>query len=177
MSRAVVAGVAGAITAAVAQFLAAMISGGGHAWTEPFSFSAAMWIMFPPMFIRVQQHRSGSRRLVWLDWFALFVAVLLDGLLVVATRGDGLSGTGTELFLRVLWMDPVLVVLWIAIWLSWQIIALYLCLAGLSGDDGSRSRVRADLMPIWVAGGLACGFVLACFAIFRWYIFVSSAGG
>ena len=138
MSRAMVAGVAGATTAAVTQFLAAMISGGGHAWVEPFFFSAAMWVMFPLIFIRVQQHRAGSDKLAALDWLVLVLAILLDALLVVATvRRDEpllpMFGTGTELFVRVFLMDPFLVALWIALWLSWQIAALFLCIRGLRG--------------------------------------------
>ena len=103
MSREVVAGVAGVITAAVAQFLAAMISGAGHAWVEPFFFSPAMWVMFPLMFIRVQQHRAGSHGLPALDWLVLLLAIVLDVLLVMTTieREEPLLpmfGTGTERF-------------------------------------------------------------------------------
>jgi hypothetical protein len=138
MSRAVVAGIAGVITAAAAQFLAAMISGGGHAWVEPFFFSAAMWVMFPLMFIRVQQHRAGSDKLAPLDWLVMLLAIALDILLVMTTieRDEPLLpmfGTGTERFVRVLRTDPVLPALWIALWLSWQIAALVLCIRARGG--------------------------------------------
>ena len=138
MSRAVVAGVAGVITAGAAQFLAAVISGAGHAWGEPFFFSAAMWVMFPLMFIRVQQHRAGSDELAPLDWLVMLLAIALDVLLVIATieREEPLLpmfGTGTERFVQVFLMDPVLLALWIALWLSWQIAALFLCIRGRGG--------------------------------------------
>lgn len=132
MSRTEAAGIAGLITAAAAHFLAAMISGAGHAWVEPFFFSAAMWVAFPLILIRLQLYRAGSDRLALLDWPVLILAILLDIWLVAATTaGDPMFGTGTEHFVRVFWMDPPLVSLWIALWLSWQIAALYLCLRRL----------------------------------------------
>jgi len=138
MSREVVAVVAGVITAVVAQFLAFMISGAGHAWVEPFFFSPAMWVTFPLMFIRVQQHRAGSDELALLDWLVMLLAIALDLLLVITTieTEDPLLpmfGTGTERFVQVFLMEPVLVALWIALWLSWQIAALFLCIRGRGG--------------------------------------------
>src|ERR1044072_8335458 len=120
MSRAEVAAIAGVITAVATQFLAVMISGGGHAWVEPFFFSVAMWVMFPLMFIRVEQHRTGSDMLPALDWLVLLLAIVLDALLVSATieRDEPwlpMFGTGTERFVQVFRMDPVLPALWIAL--------------------------------------------------------------
>lgn len=110
MFGAVVAGTAGLLMAAAAHFLGLMVSGGGHAWTEPFFFSVAMWLAFPWMFIRIHEHRAGSDEFAWLDWLVLFCGLLLDAWLVVATVGSSdttqLSGTGTERFLQLVEMDP-----------------------------------------------------------------------
>jgi len=171
MARTVWAGVAGIGLAAAAHFLALMLGGGGHAWTEPFLFSFALWVMFPLVLVRVRLVLTGSEGLAWLDSLVLCAGLLLEVLLVASTGGaeSRMSGTGTELFMRVLSMEPALVLLWILLWLSWQVAALYLCLAGLARDEGSRARARGDLESLAVAGGLGCGFVLICVAIVWFY--------
>jgi hypothetical protein len=109
--------------AAVAQFLSVLLSGAGHGWVEPFFFSPAMWITLPLMAIRLSRRAAGSDSLDWVvDGLVLIWGLILDVLLVIATA----SGTGTEIFLKVATMGLPLVALWMALWLSWQIAALFL---------------------------------------------------
>jgi hypothetical protein len=58
MFRPIAAAITGIMFAAVAQFLAFGLSGAGHGWTEPFFFSAAMWITLPVMAIRLSRRTT-----------------------------------------------------------------------------------------------------------------------
>ena len=128
MSRTMKAATVGIILAAIAHFVAAMVSGAGHAWTEPFLFSVVMWITLPLAAIRLSQHWTGSDRLRWLDWLLLLTGILLDALLAMATSGSGEA----EYFFKV---DLPVVGLWIAFWLSWQFAALFLLCSPLNDVD------------------------------------------
>jgi hypothetical protein len=131
--RRIAAALAGVVLAAAAQFIALLLSGAGHAWVEPFFFSALLWPALPLMAIRLQGRAAGSNPMV--DGTALLFGLILDALLVMATV-DGMGGafpmfgTGTERFLKVAAAALPLVLLWIALWLSWQGAALLLCLRG-----------------------------------------------
>jgi hypothetical protein len=128
MSRPRAAAVTGIMFAAVAQFLSFGLGGAGHGWVEPFFFGAAMWITLPVMAIRLSRRAAGSDNLDWVvDGLVFLSGLLLDGLLVIST----VFGTGTEYFLKVVAYAGPLVALWIALWLSWQIAALFLLSSGL----------------------------------------------
>ena len=121
MSRPIAAAVTGIMFAAIAQFLSILLGGAGHGWVEPFFFSAAMWITLPLMAIRLSRRAAGSDSPV--EWLVLLSGLLLDMLLVIST----VFVTGTEYLLKVMAMGGLpLVALWVALWLSWQIAALFL---------------------------------------------------
>lgn len=128
MSRTMKAAAVGLILAAIAHFVAAMVSGAGHGWTEPFLFSAVMWITLPLVAIRWSQHWAGSDRLRWLDWILLLTGILLNVLLATATSGNDQP----EYFYQA---DLPILALWIAFWLSWQLAALLLVCSPLNDFD------------------------------------------
>lgn len=115
----------GALLAAAAQILALMLSGAGHGRTAPLFFSRIMWIMLPLMAVRLKL--KGERPwLFWLDLLTLLIGVLLDALLVTMTVENDEPlfqrlGSETETHGKVDWLGVPFVLLWIALWLSWQI--------------------------------------------------------
>jgi len=90
MSSALKAGLAGVAAAAVAQFVALLLTGAGHGWIRPFWFSLWLWPLLPLTLVRLGQRR----RQLALDAGLLLLAVVLDVALVLPPpeKASNISG-------------------------------------------------------------------------------------
>ena len=116
----VVTGLAGILVAALAQFIALLLAGAGHGWNQPFWFSAALWPLLPLVLIRVKRDAASVDRFT-LNLGLLALALVLDVALIIRTVEEG-----TEYFMGMVATGPLLVALWLLLWLSWQVGALFL---------------------------------------------------
>lgn len=120
MGRAITIGL---LVALLAQYLAFMMMGAGHGWLQPFSFSPALFIVYPIALIRLMAPDELPSRV--LDLLLLVAALVLDVMLVKATQSEGV-----EYFRRLMALPP-LPHLWVLIWLLWQALAFKLVVSGL----------------------------------------------
>ena len=132
--KALIPVIVGVIAAAAGQFVSLLLASAGHGWVEPYFFSPAMWVTLPLMAFRLAQYRSGSNKLASLDRWVLLLALVLDGLLAIATiRGGGpylpMFGTGLDRLAEVAVAAAPFFILWIVVWLSWQVAAVFLLYA------------------------------------------------
>ena len=108
----------GLAVAAVGQMLAMMVAGAGHGWGTPFFFSPVLFLLYPVVLIRLLAPETLPWRVI--DLLLIAAAIALDLRLVQATEAEGL-----EYFHSAMAMPP-LPHLWIAVWLGWQGLALWL---------------------------------------------------
>lgn len=116
---------AGIGAAAFAQLLSFGIGGAGHGWIAPFFFSPIMWFTLPLMAARLVQRGAGSDKLPFVDGLMLLSALALDAALIGATRKE-MFDIGPEQTNIVLSLQWPLISIWLVLWLSWQIAALFL---------------------------------------------------
>jgi len=128
---------AGIGAAAAAQIVSIAVAGGGHGWVEPFFFGPAMWLTLPLMAVRVSQHSAGSVRFPAIEPLVLLVGLGLDTALCVATNRS-IIDTGRDEFLMAMSLEWPIVVPWLALWLSWQLAALFLLYARVRKWAGCR---------------------------------------
>ncbi len=114
----------GLVVALLAQFLAFFMMGAGHGWLQPSSFSPALFIVYPIVFVRLMAPDELPSRA--LDLLVLAVALVLDVMLVKATQAEGI-----QYFHRVMALPP-LPHLWLLLWLLWQILTMKLIISGLA---------------------------------------------
>ena len=98
----------GLLVAFAGQLIALALAGAGHGWITPFWASIVLWIAYPLALLRV-----GKLPLV-------VMAIAGDAMLMTQTAREGI-----EYFWKVVRFDGwAVVVLWLAIWLGWQMIVV-----------------------------------------------------
>ena len=111
--------VIGLLLAFVGHVLALATAGAGHGWTTPLWASFLLWIVLPATFATISplgRQRFGGKR----DLLALVaVGLLADAALIWATIREG-----TQYFWAVVETATPFPLLWLAIWGSWQLLAL-----------------------------------------------------
>jgi hypothetical protein len=113
----VVAIVVGLAIAAVAQFLALMLNGAGHGWTEPFFYSVFLFVAYPVALSRIPREAGMG---VNPDFFLLVLGVVATLLLFAQTSSE------PEYFWRMAEQDggvPVIIA-WLLLWFGWQALTL-----------------------------------------------------
>ena len=108
----------GLLLAAVAQFLTLVMSGAGHGWNTPLVANLALWVLLPLTFATVspfRPYRAGRYRyLLTLS----IVGIALDIALMFFTHTEGV-----EYLWRVINTAGLIPLIWLFIWLSWQVVA------------------------------------------------------
>ena len=120
----------GVVIAAVAQFIALMLTGAGHGWITPFWFSPALWLLMPIVLVRLRNRVPSKTGSPLPNVSLLLIALALDIALIIRTFAEGSDQfmNGSDYLMKVAAVDPPLVMTWILLWLSWQIGALFLLL-------------------------------------------------
>jgi hypothetical protein len=128
MSGKALLGLSGIAIAAVAQFIAFMLTGAGHGWITPFWFSLSLWLLLPLVLVRLRGRAISGAGSLLRNASLLPLALALDLALIVATFVEGSDQiiSGPHYFMKVTAAGPMLVVTWIMLWLSWQVGALLL---------------------------------------------------
>ena len=92
------------------------IAAGGHGWITPFFVSLPLVVLYPLALARARLSAAGSIRA---DWALIGAALVLNALLVGRTclvEGGNFSAS--------LRLGPGPVLLWVALWLGWQAVAV-----------------------------------------------------
>jgi len=119
--------VIGLLLAFFGHFIALLTAGAGHGWTTPLWASFLLWIVLPATFATVSprgRQRFGGKR----DVLALVaIGIAADAALIWATIREG-----TQYFWAVMETATPFPLLWLAIWGSWQLLALIALTKGQS---------------------------------------------
>ena len=111
--------VIGLLLAFFGHFLALAIAGAGHGWTTPLWASFLLWIVLPATFATISprgRQLFGGKR----DLLALAaVGMVADAALIWVTIHEG-----TQYFWAAMETATPFAVLWLAVWASWQLLAL-----------------------------------------------------
>jgi hypothetical protein len=111
-----VAVLAGLALAALAQYLALAMAGGGHGWVAPLFYSMLLFIVYPVAFLSRTDTAHPS---IAIDVGLLVVAGAADLLLLVQT----VTQEG-RYFMLVAEMGGPLMAFWLVLWCLWQMLAL-----------------------------------------------------
>ena len=111
----VVAIAAGLLIAAFAQFIALMLGGAGHGWTDPSLFSIVLFVTWPLALARIPRPAGTS---AYPDRFMLVLGVVATLLLVVKTSSE------SDYFWRMADQDGgvTVIITWLLLWFGWQIV-------------------------------------------------------
>ena len=111
--------VIGLLLAFFGHFLALATAGAGHGWTTPLWASFLLWIVLPATFATIsplgRQRFGGKHELLAL----VALAIAADAALIWATIREG-----TQYFWVAMETATPFPILWLAIWGSWQLLAL-----------------------------------------------------
>lgn len=105
----------GLAIASAAQFLAFVLVGAGHGWVSPFFVSLIQFLMWPFALVRLADRASLSPIP---EAILLGIAAVADLWLITATIGEA------RYFSHMFESYPAFVLGWIAIWASWQLVAV-----------------------------------------------------
>jgi hypothetical protein len=124
----------GLVLAALAQLLSAFLAGAGHGWVSPFFMSSALWALLPITLVVVRPPEQGSR-------LALFgiaaIALGADALLITWTIGEG---NALPFYIQVAGAAGlVMIVLWLVLWLFWQVMLIQALVAGRRRSDDANA--------------------------------------
>ena len=116
----VLIGVCGLLYAAIIGFLAfVFLAGGGHGWVSPYQISLAGLVVIPFAAVAL----SCRRRILLL--VAVIAGALCDLWLVIATAREGFGYFRTSFA-----VVPGFVVVWVLLWLLWQVAVIIPVLRG-----------------------------------------------
>jgi hypothetical protein len=104
----------GLLIGAAANLSAFVLSGAGHGWNTPLWVSPLLLIVYPLVLARAVIAAASPR----IEYAVLLAAVASDIILAALAYREGLEYLWTEV--RV---GGVFLVLWIAAWLGWQVVA------------------------------------------------------
>ena len=125
----VVAIAAGLLIAALAQFLALMLGGAGHGWTDPFFFSFVLFVTWPLALARIPGPVGTS---AYPDGIMLVLGAVTTLLLIVKTSSE------PQYFWRMADQDGGVrvIIAWLILWFGWQIVTAVNLLRGRRSQQG-----------------------------------------
>ena len=109
---------AGLAIAAIAEFLALMLTGAGHGWVAPLRYSLILFLAYPFALVR-RADATGTSILP--EVVALGLGVCASLLLIVETRTNEAGIIGQ--FIRVNGVSVIIV--WVLLWLGWQALTVH----------------------------------------------------
>lgn len=109
---------AGLAIAAIAEFIALLLTGAGHGWLAPLRYSLILFLAYPLALIR-RADRTGTSILP--DVVALGLGICASLLLIVETRTNEAGIIGQ--FIRVNGVSVIIV--WVLLWLGWQALTVH----------------------------------------------------
>jgi hypothetical protein len=116
---------AGLAIAAIAQFIAIMLTGAGHGWTAPLRYSLILFLAYPFALVR-RADRAGTSILP--DVVALGLGIGATLLLIVETRTNEAGIIGQ--FIRI--NGVFVIIVWVLLWLGWQALTVHTILRRVS---------------------------------------------
>jgi hypothetical protein len=125
--------------AAFAQFLALFLSGSGEGWNAPFSLSISLWFLMPLSFALAWPSSPTSRSTLAI---LALIALAADALLIEQSAGEAsyirryIDVNGA--------IGTTFVVLWLFLWLCWQVLLLYSLIVRTRRFDGNLSGEAGD---------------------------------
>ncbi len=96
----------------VAQAIAFFMTGAGHGWVAPFTFSALLWIAYPVALLRWVDRPS---RTFWIEALLIVVAVAAD-----LRLHDNIVDAEARYFSVTMYIAPFWGGLWLLLWCAWQ---------------------------------------------------------
>ena len=101
----------------IAHGIALLLTGAGHGWVAPFTFSALLWVAWPLSLLRWLDRQS---RTFWIEARLLLAAVAAD-----VRLHQNIVGDEARYFAASMTIAPVFTGLWLLLWGAWQVLVLF----------------------------------------------------